>query len=97
MLNQVILVGRLIENPINEENKIIITIGVNRAFKNENGEYETDVISCVLWEGIAKSATEYLVVGDVIGIRGRLQTINDKLIVVANKVTFLSAKKKEEE
>lgn len=47
MLNNVILVGRLVKDPEaveTESGKTVskITLAVARAFKNMNGEYETD-------------------------------------------------------
>lgn len=101
MLNQIVLVGRLTDNPTIKElesgKKVTsVTIAVPRSFKNETGEYETDFITCKLWDGIASSTTEYCRKGDIIGIKGRLQTykVEDtyKQEVVAEKVTFLSSK-----
>lgn len=64
MLNQTVIVGRLIKDPeLNETengNKVTnITLAVPRSFKNVNGEYDTDFISCVLWKGIAENTVEY--------------------------------------
>ena len=47
MLNQVVLVGRLVRDPELKElengNKLSnITLAVPRSYKNVNGEYETD-------------------------------------------------------
>lgn len=98
MMNQVMLVGRLtsIEEVGGEENKICnITLAVNRSFKNIDGIYETDFINCILWNGIATNAIEYLKKGDVVGVRGRLQSkkVEDNYVieVVAEKLTFLSS------
>ena len=60
MLNQVILVGRLVKTPelfvAETGNKgSIITLAVGRAFKNINGEYDTDFLDCTLWTGIAEN------------------------------------------
>ena len=110
MLNQIILVGRLTsevktETKEDETNEAIITLAVPRYFKNANGEYETDFIDCRLFDNVAKNTTEYCKKGDIIGIRGRLQsTIIEKeneekerrLEVIAEKVTFLTSKKNEE-
>lgn len=110
MLNQVIMVGRLVKNPEIKElesgKKVSnITIAVPRSYKNLNGEYETDFIDCVLWEAIAQQTTEYCYKGDLIGVKGRLQTRNiekedgtkEKITeVVAEKITFLSSKKENE-
>lgn len=109
MLNQTVIVGRLVKEPELREteggNKVTnITLAVPRSFKNQNGEYDTDFINCVLWKGIAESTTQYVKKGDLLGIKGRLNTRNyedqDKNIkfvteVVAEKVTFLSSKNKE--
>lgn len=101
MLNQIILVGRLVSDPqINEtENGKVstITLAVSRSFKNEEGIYETDFIPIILWEGIATNVNEYCKKGDLLGVKGRLQTKDNKIEVVAEKVTFLSSKKSNEE
>ena len=64
MLNQAVLVGRLVRDPElreTESGKKVtnITLAVTRSFKNLEGEYETDFIDCVLWKGIAESTVEY--------------------------------------
>lgn len=73
MLNQVVLVGRLTEDPnINElENGKKVTtvnLAVQRSFKNSDGIYETDFIKCVLWDGVASNTKEYCHKGDVVGV-----------------------------
>lgn len=99
MLNQTVVVGRIVSDPeINEtESKkktTIITLAVPRNYKNENGEYETDFIPCTLWNGIAQNSCEYCRKGDLVGIKGRIQSNEDKSInVIAEKVTFLSSRK----
>ena len=98
MLNQIVLVGRLVEKPIVEENEngrkvSTITLSVPRSFKNSEGIYDNDFIPVTLWEGIASNTSEYCEKGDLIGVRGRLQRLEgNSLQVVAEKVTFLSSK-----
>lgn len=110
MLNQTIIVGRIVKDPELRETdngrKVAnITLAVPRSFKNSNGEYETDFINCVLWKGIAESTVEYCKKGDLVGVKGRIQsreyevdeeTKKQVVEVVAEKVTFLSALRKEE-
>ena len=107
MINSVVIIGRLtrdIEVRYTEDNKAIgnITIAVPRSFKNANGEYESDFINCVLFREIAERVKEYTHKGDLIAVRGRIQTRNyedkegnKKYIteVVAEKISFLSMKK----
>lgn len=109
MLNQLVLVGRLVKDPDiveTDKNKKYsrITLAIPRSFKNMDGEYETDFINCILWDVVAKSAVEYCKKGDIIGIKGRLQSSvvekdDEKKYytdVIAERITFLSSKKNEE-
>lgn len=109
MLNQSIIVGRIVHEPEIRETEsgtkvTNITLAVPRSYKNSNGEYDTDFISCVLWKGIAETTTEYCKKGDLIGVRGRLQTKTyeyedtkrNSVELVAERVTFLSNRKTDE-
>ena len=82
-----------------------LVLAVQRTYKNSDGIYESDFIRCILWNSIASSTSEYCHKGDIVGIKGRIQTSNyeDKdgtrkytTEVIAEKVTFLSSKKPEE-
>ncbi len=109
MLNQAVLVGRIVQTPELREtdngHKVTrVTLAVPRSFKNSNGEYETDFISCIMWKGVAENTVEYCKQGDLVGIKGRIQSrqyeTDDEqkkqaIEVVAEKVTFLSSKKAE--
>lgn len=110
MLNQIILVGRLVKTPEvieTESGKKMsyITLAIPRTFKNADGEYDTDFIDCVLWEVVAESTSEYCKQGDIVGVKGRVQSrmIEDedgnnykKMEVIADKITFISSKKEED-
>ncbi len=108
-MNQVILVGRLCADPEitqdQEKKRSVITLAVNRSFKNVDGVYETDFIRCVLWNNVAMNTFSYCHTGDVVGIKGRLQTRSYEdeaktrkfvMEVIAEKVTFLSSQKNTE-
>lgn len=109
-MNQSIVVGRLVRDPELREtdngNKVTaITLAVPRNYKNIDGEYESDFISCVLWKGIAENTVNYCHKGDLLAVKGRLQTRTFteedekkryKMEVIAEKVSFLSPQKKED-
>lgn len=111
MLNQTVLVGRLVKDPELRETEsgtkvTNITLAIPRSYKNADGEYETDFVNCVLWKGIAENTVQYVKKGDLLGVKGRLQTrtfttTDDEkryvTEVIAEKVTFLSSRQKEEE
>lgn len=107
MVNQIILVGRLVKTPeleLTDSGKKIstITLAVPRTYKNLNGEYDTDFIDCTLWTGVAENTSEYCKTGDILGVRGRIQsriiekddgTKYKKMEIIAEKVSFLSSAK----
>ncbi len=107
MINNVMLVGRLVKDPeiLETENgsKVSnITLAVNRQFKGSDGSYHTDFVDCVLWNNFAKNVSTYCTKGDLLGIRGRIQvdtyekedgTKRKVTAVVAERITFLSSAK----
>lgn len=108
MLNQIVVVGRLVREPEIKESEngdsyTNITLAVPRSFKNVDGQYDTDFINCKLWSGIATNVKEYCKKGDLLGVKGRVETrtyekddkTNYVTEIVAEKITFLSSKKAE--
>ena len=100
MLNQSILVGRLTQDlkeefMDNDRKAFYITIAIPRNYKNDNGEYDTDFLPVVLSDNIRKNVCEYCKKGDILGIKGRTESIKDddsyRIRIVADKVTFLSS------
>ncbi len=109
MMNQMIIVGRLTKDPELKElengTKVSnITLAVPRSYKNADGVYETDFIKCSLWKNIAENTANYCQKGDLVGIKGRVQTRevetengkHSEMELVAEKVTFLSSSKEKE-
>lgn len=109
MLNQIILVGRLTRDiVVNKSDKNVkvatISLAIPRSFKNMEGNYDTDFIECVAFESIAENTKEYCSKGDVVGVKGRIQSRliekNGKkenvMEIIAEKVTFLTNKRSEE-
>lgn len=106
MSNNVILVGRLVANAevkITDSGKksADIVLAVNRSLKNEEGIYETDFIDCRLYGEVAEQTSYWCKKGDIVGVRGRLETYNTitednnkqkHTIVIAERITFLSSK-----
>ena len=110
MLNQIVLVGRLtkdieLQESENGKKYASLSIAIPRSFKNADGEYETDFITFKAWDVIAQNTAEYCKKGDIVGVKGRLQsstfekedgTKEYRLDPIAEKVTFLSSKSKDE-
>lgn len=102
MFNMMSVVGRLCSDPTLkelEDNKKVcnITLAVPRPFKNANGEYETDFFPISIWNGIAENTAEYCKQGDLLGIKGRLQCKDNKISIIAEKVSFIASKSKNDD
>lgn len=109
MLNQIILVGRLTRDiTVNkgENGKVAtISLAIPRSFKNSEGVYDTDFIDCVAFDQIAENTSEYCNKGDIVGVKGRIQSRvvekednkEYKTEIICEKITFLSSRPKEEE
>ncbi len=109
MLNQVVLVGRLTRDiVVNKSDKGVkvatISLAIPRSFKNSEGLYDTDFVDCVAFDSIASNTSEYCKKGDIVGVKGRVQsrTIENEgkkeniMDIICEKVTFLSSHTKEE-
>ena len=109
MLNQVVLVGRLTRDiVVDKSDKGIkvatISLAIPRSFKNSEGLYDTDFVDCVAFDSIASNTSEYCKKGDIVGVKGRVQsrTIENEgkkeniMDIICEKITFLSSHTKEE-
>lgn len=81
MINNVTIIGRTTKDielraTSSGTNNASFTLAVERNFKNENGEKETDFINCVAWRKTAEIVAQYAPKGSLIGVRGRIQTRN---------------------
>ena len=78
-MNSVQILGRLTSDPELRRTQSGIstckfTVAVNRKFKNKNGEYEADFISCMAWKEKAEFISRYWSKGKMIAIEGELRT-----------------------
>lgn len=106
MINNVVLVGRLTKKPelkftTNGTKYTQFSVAVQKKFKSQNGEYESDFISCLMWSTAAENFTKFTKKSSLVGIEGRIQTRSyDKdgkrvyiTEVVAENFSLLESKK----
>jgi single-strand DNA-binding protein len=106
MINSVVLVGRLANDP---ELRYTPTgtpianfrLAVDRGRKDESGESQTDWLNIVAFTKTAELVAQYLDKGALVGIEGRIQSRtwegndgkrNYQVEIVANNVRFLESK-----
>ncbi len=78
-MNKCELVGRIatdIESRTTANGTAVVSfrIAVQRRFKNANGTYDADFISCVAWRNTAEFIAKHFAKGSMIGLAGSIQT-----------------------
>ena len=78
MLNKTILMGRLTRDPELRRTQsgtavTSFSLAVDRDFKSQSGEKETDFIDIVAWRGTAEFVSKYFTKGRMAVVEGRLQ------------------------
>lgn len=78
-MNKVVLIGNLVRDPEVRATQSGIsvcnfTVAVNRRFKKENGEQETDFLNVIAWRQLAELCGTYLAKGRKVAVTGSIQT-----------------------
>ena len=78
-MNKAILVGNLTRAPEQRTTSSGIavtsfTVAVNRRYKTQGGQQQTDFINCVAWRSTAEFVGKYFTKGMKIGVVGSIQT-----------------------
>lgn len=78
MLNHITIMGRLTKDPelrLTQSGTSVtsFSLAIDRDFKNQSGEKETDFIECVAWKNTAEFVSKYFQKGRMAVVSGRLQ------------------------
>ena len=81
MLNHIVIMGRLVRDPELRRTQAGVpvssfSIAVDRDYKPENGERETDFVDIVAWRSTAEFVQKYFGKGRMAVVSGRLQMRN---------------------
>lgn len=79
MLNKCVLIGRLcadVELRYTQGGIAVanFTLAVDRGFKSQDGEKQTDFIPIVVWRTQAENCAKYLAKGRLVAVAGRIET-----------------------
>ena len=78
MLNKIFIMGRLTRDPELRRTQsgtpvTSFSLAVDRDYKSQSGEKETDFIDVVAWRSTAEFVSKYFTKGRMAGVEGRLQ------------------------
>lgn len=107
-MNICILIGRLVRDPelkITNSGKAVcsFSVAVDRGFKDQDGNKQTDFIDCVAWGKTAENLATYMSKGSQVAVDGRLQVRSYEaqdgskrkaVEVVAERIEFIGSKPK---
>ena len=111
MYNKTIYVGRLVQDiELRQTGKgtpvTYFTLAVQRNYKNANGEYDADFISCVAYDRVAENMARFLVKGSRVLVEGETNawstkredgTYENHFMNKVNNVTFLDTREDREQ
>jgi single-stranded DNA-binding protein len=97
MLNQVVLVGSLLEDPkfcrINRKKRSVIMLAVQSPDQDSDGDLLTHVFPITLGLQFAKAVVSYCKAGSTLGIKARLiPTPDGNVTIYPEKITFINVK-----
>ena len=105
-MNQIILIGNIASDPETATTpsgiaRCTFRIGVQRAYKAQDGQRESDFFTVITWRGLAENCAKYLKKGTKCAARGSVQnrtyqaqdgTKRYVTEVMADEVQFLSTR-----
>lgn len=94
MTNVIFIVGRFKGISKDDKNQFVLNIETPKSEPNEDGIYENDKLNFIISEEKAKLINEYCENNDLMGIKGKLSSLNEEMIAIGCKITFLNSKNK---
>lgn len=83
------LAGFIVDMELKEK---YLTLSVSKSYKNSDGVYESVLVPCLIEGSLINTTKEYCGKDDIIGVRGSLEVRDDKLYVLAERITMLRSK-----
>ena len=88
MLNLVALSGKITKVYRDEKGRFFMLLAVERDFREKDGNVLDDILTCTLWQAMFESIEEYYRPGQTVTISGHLEVIDDKMVVIGEKIAF---------
>ena len=96
MHNCVYLLGKIVNDPTVEKRGrkkyILMNVTVENIIKDKEKGYETDTIPVEIYFTNIETYLDHIHTGDLVGMRGFIKNRDGILVVICNKISFLSRK-----
>lgn len=101
MHNCVYLLGKLANDPTVEKSGrkkyILMNVTVENIIKDKENGYEIDTIPAEIYFTNFETYLDHIHSGDLVGIRGFIKNRNGILVIICDKLSFLSRKNNEDD
>ncbi|MBQ1301113.1 MAG: single-stranded DNA-binding protein [Erysipelotrichaceae bacterium] len=93
-MNQVLLMGRLAEQFRTDESGLRTVMKLEIVRDDDNSvNSEACIIPVMLWRGLGDILQEKSQVGDVFAVKGSISVTNDRLMIIAERVSTIKENK----
>jgi len=94
VLNQIVIVGKVesFNSTTWAKDTLILKVKVDRAYKDEHGNYDTDLIPILVEAPISQNIETDKLQGSLIGIKGHIRIQHNMTSLIADKLSFLTLK-----
>lgn len=96
-MNNLALIERCHDIEMMDDEHSILVVKHLRVYKNKDGKYDIDYIPIYLSNSLSENAMKYLKQGDLVVIKGRIETDVDIIKIIAKKITFMQSNSNKEE
>lgn len=86
-MNQFIFIGDVTEINLQDN---YFKVSVKRLYKNLDGDYDKDNLKVFAYKQINEQLKEHLCEGQIVGVRGRVETRDNEIVLIADKVSLLT-------
>lgn len=87
MVNVVVLMGILLDGDSKEPS--IRYLEIIEDFKSEDGKLKRDIVPLISWTKENKGDLFSLLSNSLVMIKGRIELINNKMLIVCENITYL--------
>lgn len=95
MYNYVMLIGQIKNVEVKNDTESFVELSVIRPFKNEDGNYSSDLFKIGVFGALRDVSYEFLKVGKRLAVKGRLICDeNNAISIVAERFVFLNNENK---
>lgn len=74
---------------------VVLYLNIGKPYKNSEGHYDSDNINIFLYNELAKKSVKYLKKGDIVAIKGHVESTEKQIRIIGDSMIFLQTREEE--